>query len=143
MRFEPAGDRKVGSSILLPAAISLLTVGCSLPTVSDSVPSTPAQVLAIESAHRFADMRGVRLDAVIITTPPTAQYASWAVCDQHVVGFNVDYIEKNWVYEYIPAMAAHEVCHIYLKHNLPCGRAEPVTAELDAEACARELGGRL
>lgn len=135
-----------GRSIRLASAISLLTVGCGMqsPTVSDSVPSTPAQVLAIESAHRFADMRGVRLDAVIITAPPAPKYAAWSVCDQHVIGFNAEYIEKDWVYAFLPGMAAHEVCHIYLKHNLPCGKAEPVQAELDAEACARELlGGRL
>lgn len=131
-----------GRSIRLASAILSLTVGCSLPTVSDSVSSTPAQALAIESAHRFAGMRGVRLDAVIITVPPTPTYAAWAVCDQHVIGFNVDYIDKDWVYQYIPAYAAHEVCHIYYKDNLPCGQRPQIDIEARAEACAQELIGR-
>ena len=131
-----------GRSIRLASAILSLTVGCSLPTAIDSVPATQAQVLAHESAYHFAEMRGVRLDAVIFTEPPTPSYAAWSLCDQHAIGFNKDYIEKDWVYKFIPALAAHEVCHIHYKDNLPCGQRATIDVEARAEECARELIGR-
>jgi len=99
-------------------------------------------VLAIEQVFFFAEKKGVMVDAVIFQDPtwkPTP--AAWAVCGARVVGFNKTHIETDWVYAFIPAYAAHEVCHIHYKHNLPCGRTEPVAAERDAEACARELLG--
>jgi hypothetical protein len=123
----------------------LASVGCGAdPVTRTPTPETAAQVRAIEQVFFFAEKKGVRVDAVVFQDPdPTRKPipAAWAVCGARVVGFNKTYIEIDWVYAYIPAYAAHEVCHIHYKHNLPCGRTEPVAAEREAETCARELLG--
>lgn len=122
----------------------LATVGCMAdPVIRTPTPETAAQVLAVETVSQYAAKKGVRVDGVIFEDPtwrPTP--AAWSVCGERVVGFNKTYIETDWVYAYIPTFAAHEVCHIYYKHNLPCGREmDAVKAERLAETCARELMG--
>lgn len=119
-------------------------MGCMAdPVTRTPTPETAAQALAIEMVFHYAEKKGVKVDGVIFEDPywkPTP--AAWSVCGERVVGFNKTYIEIDWVYAYIPAFAAHEVCHIYYKHNLPCGREiDAVKAERLAETCARELMG--
>jgi hypothetical protein len=87
--------------------------------------------------HKYAGIKGVRVDAVRFSDE--FPYHGWAACNEYVVAFNRSALEEAWVYPYIPAIAAHEVCHIYYKDNLPCGTRASVNVEERAEACAREM----
>lgn len=99
----------------------------------------------MERSHFYAALRGVRLDAVIFTNKlPAANYMAWSVCSQYVIGVNARELERPDVYQYIPAFAAHEVCHIYYKDNLPCEQRRTVDIEKRADECSNDLvGGRL
>ena len=123
---------------VLPAV--LLTVACHAP-VTDMDPVTENQVIAAEAARSLAAKKGVRLDAVLFAKQPTADHtgwsAGWAVCGEYAIGFDKDYIEKLVPVD-IRSIAAHEVCHIYYKDNLPC---KPPYDEARASACGRELMG--
>jgi hypothetical protein len=134
-------------SIILWIGLVLLViamVGCGGGGITSSSPvRTAAQEEAISSSYRYASIKGLHLDDVVITNDlPNDNYAAWAVCGKPVIAFNAEYIERPEAFNRIHQMAAHEVCHIYYKDNMPCGRdLDSAKVEKRAEACAAEMYG--
>ncbi len=134
------------------AALAILLSGCGLlgqsPTEAD--PATPAQARAIEYCHKFADILHVELKAVVFVDDTRVveydgkpQYDAngvvltaccWAVVNNHTIVWWKPYVERDYVWDLIPAYAAHEVCHLYYKD-----RADSASIEQRADACARDL----
>ena len=120
-------------------ALALLMAACGR-SVTDETPLTEAQVKAHEASFYWAGVKGVRLDAVIFAPGPITRQgraAAWAVCDNYAIGWNEEYIETAQMD--FDCTAAHEVCHIYYKDNLPCKKSYD---ESRAARCASALVGR-
>lgn len=110
-------------------------------------PTTEAQAAAIRWTHRAAEVKGVRIDAVIFADPKKVDNVpdnagAWTVCGEYVIGWNEVWLEEPGALALIPAYAAHEVCHIYYKDNLPC-RPPYDVEEVRATECGRELLSRM
>ncbi len=127
----------------ISCALLVCAVGCSqLPTQAD--PITPAQERAIEYCHKYAGIKHVELRAVVFseTTFPVVidglayEAAAWADVGSHSIIFWAPYLERDYVWDKIPALAAHETCHLYYRDS-----KENQEIEVRAEACARELIG--
>ena len=117
---------------------ALLAVRCGGIAPTQATTETTNQQYALEQAHYYAKVKGIRLDAVRFSDQ-YPDYLAWAECSEHVIAFNRSHLEEAWIYDFIPAIAAHEVCHIHYKDNLPCGQRPQVDIEARAEACAREM----
>jgi hypothetical protein len=117
---------------------ALLAAGCGSYAPTQATTETPNQQYALEQAHYYAKVKGIRLDAVRFSDQ-YPNYLAWAECNEHVIAFNRSRLEEAWIREFIPAIAAHEVCHIFYKDNLPCGQYPKVDVEARAEACGKEM----
>lgn len=118
-------------AILLPIVI---LSSCGYGNVTSPTPATQAQQEAHDYSYKFASIKKVRLDAVQFL--PHETYAAWTPCGQHIVVFNIHYIERRP--ELVKSLAAHEVCHLFYEDQMHCGSSS-VGVEERAEACAAEM----
>lgn len=117
-------------------------VGCSGSLTTPDT-TTQAQALAIERSHYYAQLKGVRLDAVVFAQghvlPGGRPAAAWCVCGEYAIGWNVKWIEEPDASSHVDFVAAHEVCHIYYRDNFGCRKGYHYDEER-ADNCARAMG---
>lgn len=118
--------------------LSLALSKCGGYAPTQATTETPNQQYALEQAHYYAKVKGIRLD-VVYFSDEYPKFWAWSVCSEYAIAFNRSNLERQEAYQFIPAIAAHEVCHIHYKDNLPCGQRPQIDVEARAEACAREM----
>ena len=135
-------------TVLILSVLQL--VGCGVDRLTTQDPATEAQAEAIKWSYRAAEVKGIKLDAVVFDDPVNCGKdcvaGAWAVCGQHAVGWNKNWLEEPGAMRYIKGFAAHEVCHVYYKDNLPCTLLSMVDREAmeqRAGECGEELMGRM
>lgn len=125
---------------LLMCLLTLTLCSCSV--TGPTGPVTERQAWITEKVKQFSNIAGVTIGTVAFAPPPTRRdglvAAGWVECpktgSRNTIWFNVDYLESG-PEDYLVAVAAHEVCHIYYRENeWPC-----VADERRASVCGDGL----
>lgn len=96
---------------------ALVSAGCSSPA-SPTPDLTPGQARLMVEVDRYARVTGLEFETRFSFDTTKG---GWVVCPgPMVVNLNMAYVDTYPDYMY--RAAAHEVCHLYYRHNeAPCG----------------------